>query len=174
MSLLENEILKLRPVEPEDLDLLYQVENDASLWWINSQNGPYSRFILRQYIANSTGDIYTDKQLRLVAIRKNDNKPIGLIDLFEFSPSHKRAEVGLVVFMEERRKNYGHQMLEILSYYSIRCLRLHQIYAYTPISNIGAVKLFRNSGFNHELVLEDWLLLEEGYSAAFLFQKQLG
>ena len=32
MKLLENERIILRALEPEDLDVLYRWENDASLW----------------------------------------------------------------------------------------------------------------------------------------------
>ena len=33
----------LRALEPEDLDFLYEMENDESLWEVGSTNVPYSR-----------------------------------------------------------------------------------------------------------------------------------
>ena len=30
--------MKLRAIEPEDLDLLYQIENDQSLWKVGATN----------------------------------------------------------------------------------------------------------------------------------------
>lgn len=56
----------LRAVEPEDLDFMYIIENDRDIWKVGNTNMPYSRFALHEYIANSTGDIYVDKQLRLI------------------------------------------------------------------------------------------------------------
>ena len=103
MRLLSDDRLYLRPVEPEDLELLYREENDSSIWWLGEQTGPYSRFMLRQYLADVTGDIYTDRQLRLVAVRKDDEVPVGLVDLSNFSPQHLRAEVGVLVFSPYRR-----------------------------------------------------------------------
>ena len=58
--------VRLRAMEPEDLDLLYRIENDQELWCLGSTNVPYSRYTLHDYVANSTGDIYSDKQVRLI------------------------------------------------------------------------------------------------------------
>ena len=33
----------LRAIEPEDLDLLYRIENDVKLWNVGTTNVPYSR-----------------------------------------------------------------------------------------------------------------------------------
>ena len=38
--------IRLRAIEPEDLDLLYQIENDSSLWDVGTTNVPYSRYTL--------------------------------------------------------------------------------------------------------------------------------
>ena len=43
---------KLRPVEPEDLELLYSVENNPALWLKACGSGPYSRFALKQYLSS--------------------------------------------------------------------------------------------------------------------------
>ena len=58
--------VKLRAMEPEDLDMLYMIENDRKLWDVGVTNVPYSRYVLHDYIANSSGDIYTDHQVRLI------------------------------------------------------------------------------------------------------------
>ena len=61
-----NTSVVLRAVEPEDLDMMYDIENDPDVWNVSNTNMPYSRFALHEYIANATGDIYTDKQVRLI------------------------------------------------------------------------------------------------------------
>ena len=62
----QNPKIHLRALEPEDLELLYRIENDVELWNVGTSNVPYSRWTLHEYIANSTGDIYTDHQVRLM------------------------------------------------------------------------------------------------------------
>ena len=46
--------LRLRPLEPEDLDWLYSIENDTALWDTSNTDIPYSRYALRQYIAEQS------------------------------------------------------------------------------------------------------------------------
>ena len=46
-------IIHLRALEPEDLDSLYNIENDEDLWDVGVTNVPYSRFVLSAYIATS-------------------------------------------------------------------------------------------------------------------------
>ena len=49
---MEKEI-HLRALEPEDLDFLYEMENDESLWEVGNTNVPYSRQVLLDYITTS-------------------------------------------------------------------------------------------------------------------------
>jgi len=42
--------VRLRSLEPEDLELLYLWENDPSIWKVSNTLVPFSRFILRQYL----------------------------------------------------------------------------------------------------------------------------
>ena len=58
--------IRLRAIEPEDLDLLYRIENDRELWNVGTTNVPYSRYTLHDYLATSCDDIYADKQVRMV------------------------------------------------------------------------------------------------------------
>ena len=46
----------LRATEPEDLDILYKIENDDSLWNLGNTNVPYSKYVLHDYIAHATND----------------------------------------------------------------------------------------------------------------------
>ena len=52
--------IALRAMEPEDLEELYAIENDRSIWDVGSTNVPYSRYALHEYIANATTVIYAD------------------------------------------------------------------------------------------------------------------
>lgn len=65
-SFLSNDRIYLRAVEPEDMDVMYEMENDPSMWDISNFTVPYSRYVLRQYIEGSQCDVFADKQLRLM------------------------------------------------------------------------------------------------------------
>ena len=94
--------MRLRAIEPEDLDLLYQIENDQSLWQVGTTNVPYSRYTLHDYIANSSDDIYADRQVRMM-VENDEGETVGIVDLVQFSPQHQRAEVGIVILNAHRR-----------------------------------------------------------------------
>lgn len=162
-----NPAVSLRAMEPEDLELLYQVENDLTLWDVGSTNVPYSRKLLREFIVNSTGDIYTDKQVRLMICA--GGLTVGMADLINFDPTHLRAEVGIVVLATYRRQGIAFNALLQLVHYARHTLHLHQLYAYVDMENLPSIDLFKKAGFCHTCTLQDWLFNGETYQdAAFL------
>ena len=79
------ERIRLRALEPEDLEWLYRVENDETIWKWGNTNVPYSRYALKKYIAESSHDIYADGQLRLAAVM-SDGRVVGCADLVNCIP----------------------------------------------------------------------------------------
>ena len=47
-----SERVRLRAMEPEDLEVMYAMENDSQTWDVTNFTVPYSRFVLKQYIEN--------------------------------------------------------------------------------------------------------------------------
>ena len=97
----DDAIVRLRAMEPEDLDFLYAMENDKEVWDVGCTNVPYSRYVLHDYIANASNDIYADGQVRMVMEDRSGNR-VGLVDVFNFDASNRRAEVSVVVMTEYR------------------------------------------------------------------------
>lgn len=162
--------LRLRAMEPEDLDALYQIENDMQLWQVGATNVPYSRFALHEYMTSVTNDIYTDKQLRLM-VENDGGELVGMADLVNFDPRHLRAEVGIVIRKPYRRRGYATATLERLITYAQTVLHLHQLYAVVASDNLPAVGLFRKSGFHQSGELADWLAQGGGnYVSAIVMQ----
>lgn len=172
MQKLENIDIKLRALEPTDLKTLHEWENNSDLWELSNTLAPYSLFILKQYIKNSAADIYQNKQLRLVIELKEDNKPIGLIDLFDFDPYNKRAGVGILIYDKiHRKKDYARQALESLCKYSFEILDLHQIYCNITSDNQASIRLFTKSGFEFVGVKKEWIKRSDKWIDEHLFQK---
>lgn len=162
---------KLRALEPDDIDLLFTVENDLTLWKVGDSNVPYSREFLRNYILSTTGDIFSDKQLRLVV--EYDNKPAGLIDLTSFSPLHRRAEVGIAILKEFRQRGIGMEAVSQLERYAAEFLHIHQLYAIIPEDNTPCLDLFEKCSFECKSTLKDWLIDGQTYKNAFVYQKMI-
>mgnify|MGYP001157833599 CR=1 FL=1 len=161
--------ITLRAIEPEDLDLLYLIENDQELWDIGITNVPYSRYALHQYLANASGDIYTDRQVRLV-ICDEEGQTVGLVDLFDFNPRHKRAEVGIVIQKAYRDQGFGIAAIRQLIIYAQRILHLRQIYALVSTKNERSIKVFKEVGFQCNAELVDWLYDGEQYVNVIVMQ----
>ena len=70
MKLLENELVKLRALEPADVELLYEWENDTEIWTVSNTIAPFSKYLLKQYIENSHLSIYEAGQLKLSLFRR--------------------------------------------------------------------------------------------------------
>lgn len=166
----ENELVRLRAPEPEDLEYLYRWENDERLWTYSSTLVPYSKFSLRQHIENAGQDIYETKQLRLVVVEINSGKPVGTIDLYDFDPFHQRAGVGILIDPDFQKKGYASQALNLLKAYTFGILHVNQLYAYIPSGNIASLNLFRLCGFVESGILRKWNKSSEGYEDVAVYQ----
>ncbi len=167
---LNNEMIYLRVPEPEDLDVMYDMENDPSSWDVSSFTVPYSRYVLKQYIQASQSDIFEDKQLRLMVILRKTNQVIGTIDLTDFVPLHGRAGVGIAVKRDFRKQGFACQALELLIRYSFDFLHFRQLYAYVSVKNEASHKLFSSCGFSQTGILKDWLRGKEDYEDVYFMQ----
>ena len=164
-----NEDVRLRAMEPEDLDLLYRIENDRRLWNVGTTNVPYSRYVLHDYIANASGDIYTDREVRFI-IDNGVGETVGTIDITNFDAKHRRAEVGIVIARQHRRQGYGTAILQQLADYALHVLHLHQLYAVVATDNVISQQLFEKAGYNYVSELKEWLYDGEKYHDAVLMQ----
>ena len=125
---LKGHLISLRALEPSDLELLYQWENNPLVWHLSNTTAPFSKHILKEYIENAKHDIYVTKQLRLI-INTPKYGPIGCIDLFDFDPTNQRAGIGILIADDQHRgKGYASEALEILCNYCFSTLHLHQLY----------------------------------------------
>lgn len=170
-KLLENKLIRLRAPEPEDLELLYKWENDTSLWKLGNANAPYSRFSLRQYLTESKQDLFADRQLRLMVVLKSSKEVIGMVDLYDFDPFHRRAGVGILIDEDHREQGYGVQVLEMLEAYAFEFISLHQLYAFVPEKNRASMQLFKKAGYLSTATLHEWLSRDECYEDVQVWQK---
>ena len=161
--------VKLRALEPEDLNFLYEIENDEMIWNVGLTNVPYSKNLLLDYIASSSGDIFSDKQVRMIIVNER-GEDVGMVDLIDFSPAHQRAELGLVIKSSFRRQGYASATLAKIKEYAKNIVHLHQIYAIVGVRNEKMAKLLKMSGFQGDKVLKGWLRNGDGYDDAFFFQ----
>jgi diamine N-acetyltransferase len=168
---LKGETVFLRALEPEDLEFVYAIENDETIWEVSNTQTPYSKFLIRQYLENAHQDIYEAKQLRLAICKNGTFKAIGLIDLFDFDAKNKRAGVGIIVQNEtDRNSGFGKEALSMVINYAFQQLELHQLYANIGTENRASLSLFTTFGFQKIGVKKDWNFVRGNYADEALFQ----
>lgn len=171
MALLENEVVRLRALEPEDLELLYRWENNPELWKLGNTMSPYSRYILKEYIRESHRDIYDTKQLRLIIELCQTGTAIGTIDLYDFEPHHRRAGIGILLDPLYQGNGFATQAMSLLSDYVFSFLKLHQLYVHIPVDNEPSRALFERCEFVVSGIMKEWIITEKGYSDVVIMQK---
>ncbi|KAB1156510.1 GNAT family N-acetyltransferase [Flavobacterium luteum] len=171
MVTLRGQNIYLRALEPDDLEFVYSIENDESIWEVSNTQTPYSRFLIRQYLENAHQDIYEAKQLRLAICKNQDFSAIGLIDLFDFDPKNNRAGVGILIKdSKNRNSGIGSEALDLLIHYAFSKLNVHQLYANIDIENEVSLTLFTNFGFQNIGIKKQWNLVNGQYKDEALFQ----
>ena len=170
MIRLQNKLISLRALEPRDIELLFDLENDVELWKYSNRNQPYSKDLLQNYIANSHKDIFETRQIKFT-ISTMEDIAVGFIDLFDFEPLHHRAGVGLVIRKLDHRKGYGAAALDLISNYARNNLQLHQLYAHIAVENKISIQLFENKGYCFVGIKKDWNFYEGKYHDEIIYQK---
>ena len=97
----------LRAVEPSDLPLLYEWENDVDNWEVSHTTEPFSKALLEKFIETSAQGLYGNRQERLMVVENGTNKTVGAVDIFDFDPQHRRAGIGLLIDKRFRNNGYG-------------------------------------------------------------------
>jgi diamine N-acetyltransferase len=165
------EKIRLRALEPEDLELLYEWENNDSNWVFSNTVAPFSKYTLKRYLENSHKNIFETGQLRLMIELASEKKTIGTIDLFDFDPFHKRAGLGILIADDtERRKGYASMALKCLIDYCFTTLQLHQLYCNILANNCESMDLFKKQGFVQSGIKKEWIKTSEGYLDEYMFQ----
>jgi len=168
--MLENDKTKLRALEPTDVDLIYNWENDTNIWEVSNTITPFAKHIIKAYIESAHLDIYQTKQLRLII--ETSSSPIGTIDLFDFDPYNLRAGIGILIAEDKnKQKGYATSALELFINYAFNTLGLHQLFCNISESNTASLKLFKNAGFEIIGNKKDWNKSVDGFENEYILQK---
>lgn len=168
--MLKGEKIFLRAIEPMDVNIIYQWENDTETWKASNTLTPFSKHLIEQYIKNSDNDIFAEKQMRMM-ICLHTGIPVGTIDLFDFDPKNLRVGVGILIAEKENRhKGYASESLRLLVNYCFSTLQLHQMYCNITVDNEESVKLFATLGFQICGIKKQWVKNNNQYIDEYLLQ----
>jgi len=162
--------MNLRAIEPEDLEFLFEIENNEAIWEVSHTQVPFSKYVLKQYLENAHLDIFETKQIRLLIEEKNTKNRMGMVDLFDFNPQHRRAGIGILVHPKFQKKGVASIALKMIIRYAFSQLNLHQLYANIITNNKQSISLFKKNNFVMVGEKKDWILSNGAFKNEFLFQ----
>lgn len=169
--MIENDKIKLRALEPEDLELLYVWENNPRLWAIGNSRQPYSKYNLKQYILKSDLDVYENKQLRLMVIDKSVEKAVGTVDLFDFDIHNSRIALGLFIDEKFQGKGLATEALHLTENYVFNFLKINQLYCHIAETNTASRRMFEKEGYESGAILKSWIKSIDGFENIIVFQR---
>lgn len=146
--------LRLRAVEPEDVDFMYECEEDAEAVRWSDYPAPFSRRQLLEYAISYDADPYRAGQLRLIITA--DGERVGMADLYEISTSDRRAFSAIFIHPRYRRKGIGSKALEAIAEYSAKRLGLRMLAAKVSTENPAALATYLKGGFMRRALLPAW------------------
>lgn len=166
--------MRLRAVEPDDIERMYVWENDPEIWQVSGTTAPFSRHALEQFIEQQRYDIYATRQQRLVIETLAEGTVVGALDLFDFDPANHRAGVGILIHDPlNRGKGYAADALQIVCEYARTTLRMNQLWCDIGAQNTASIALFRGAGFEQAGLRRAWNWTPDGYRDEIQMQKLL-
>jgi diamine N-acetyltransferase len=163
--------IAIRAPEPDDADMIYTWENDKSSWAHSDNLLPYSFFQIEQFLLDDH-DIYRSRQARFIIVKSSQgiNRAVGMIDLYDFNPHHRRAGVGIYIDSTYRKQGIGSKALKLIVDYAFDTLALHQLYCNILPSNEASFRLFSRIGFSISCRQREWFFENGTYHDQLLMQ----
>jgi RimJ/RimL family protein N-acetyltransferase len=144
--MLTGDLVRLRPLEPEDADALYRWHNDDEVMrWLQSYFHE-SLAGLRKRLADREENSHDKVTLCIETLE--ERKPIGIVSLRDADPINARAKVDIYIGEHEFwGGGYGTDALRRVCRYGFDTLRLHSIELTVVEANERAVKSYKKLGF---------------------------
>ena len=150
--MLEGTLVRLRAVEPEDVENTYKWVNDREVTlWLTSPRYPVSRKTEQQSIEESPTNSFGDVRL---AIETKDGNHIGEINLHRINPEDRKAGLGIMIGEKDHWSNgYGTDAINTLLAFAFDEMNLHRVFLHAFADNEHAIGCYQRCGFREEVRL---------------------
>ena len=144
--MLTGELVRLRPIEPEDADAFYRWHNDEDVMrWLASYTHE-SLAALRKRFADRADNSFEKASFCIETLE--DGKLIGVVVLRDADPINRRAQVDIYIGEKEYwGGGYGTDALRRACRYGFDTLRLHSIELTVVEVNERAIRSYKKIGF---------------------------
>ncbi|MFP1918562.1 spermidine N1-acetyltransferase [Lonsdalea quercina] len=140
-----NHIVRLRPLERDDLPFVHQLDNNASVmrYWFEE---PYEAFV-------ELSDLY-DKHIHDQSERRfiieHERVKVGLVELVDINHIHRRAEFQIIIDPAHQGYGYASAAAQLAMDYGFAILNLNKLYLIVDKENQKAIHIYSKLGFDVE------------------------
>ena len=151
---LSTQRLELRQLTDEDAAFIYSLRS-------NSIVNKYLQRVPCNSIEEATAFIHkiqknisANDSFYWLIVLKNENKPVGTIALFQFSPEEKSAEIGYELHPQYHGNGIMMEAMSEVMQYVFNNTGLKKLYGYTHSLNAASIKLLEKNAFKRDLAEE--------------------
>ncbi|WIY53447.1 spermidine N1-acetyltransferase [Devosia sp. YIM 151766] len=154
-------VVRLRPLEREDLHFVHQLDNNASVmrYWFEE---PFETFAELSTLYEE--HIHDQSERRFVI--QLDGDSVGLVELVEINHVHRRAEFQIIIAPDHEGKGLASRAAAAAMDYGFSVLNLHKLYLIVDKDNARAIHIYEKLGFQVEGELVDEFFVNGAYRNA--------
>lgn len=165
---LEANRVRLRPLQPDDVDGIFEVFSNAEVMRYWSTPPLSSKAAAEQLIAEIINDVASGRMMKWAIARRSDNLAIGTATLFNPDLNNGRAELGYALSREYWGQGLMGEALQTLLTYAFEELELRRLEADVDPRNVASIRTLERLGFKREGYLrERWHVAGEIQDALF-------
>jgi RimJ/RimL family protein N-acetyltransferase len=169
--MIEGHQLRLRPWSETDLPTLTALRNDvatqAQLLARARGNDPIQ---VRDWLHARTA--HSDRIFYVIALR-DTNHCVGFLQVVDFDPVDRRAEFGICLLSETRRRGFGGEALELAMAHLVQHWNLRKLSLRVRGDNAVARGCYRKLGFEECGRLHSHVYLDGAWQDVVLMEKLL-
>lgn len=150
---LRGERVFFRPIQTEDVLLIYQWFNDPiTTYFMFTGQKPETLDQIKKLVEDR---VQSEHNTIFIVVNKNTNEAIGLVGLYEINYTARKAEMRIIIGNENfRGRGYGTEITELITYYGFDRLNLNRIYLGVTDENIGGINAYKRAGYVYEGTLK--------------------
>jgi diamine N-acetyltransferase len=155
-------ILRLRPLEREDLRFVHELDNNESVmhYWFEE---PYEAFV--ELLDLYEKHIHDQTERRFVVVKGEES--VGLVELVEINHIHRRAEFQIIISPKHQGKGYASTAVRLAMDYAFKILNLHKLSLVVDCENHRALSVYTKLGFKKEGLLRHEYFADGKYRDVF-------
>ncbi len=139
-------MIEIRKANMNDVPLILQWENDSAIWSITDEPGPFSEEDIEQFILQHN-DLLTQGQERWLIT--SEEKPIGMMDLFEWDIQQRSVGLGIILMHKNDRSNgHGSRSIQMMEEKLREGSGAHSIWVLVWSDNLLAMNFFLKLGYS--------------------------